>query len=110
MAQSTQQYEERIGQAEMGNALKEKMLEAQQKAGERQINITFDTNPSENKELIRFTSTFKALLVEAPQQTATVVTECGALVVVVLEAMWHVNLETLLLELQTHRTLLNPTK
>jgi len=50
-----------------------------------------------------FTFTFEALLVEAPEQTATVVTESGALVVMLLEAMRHVDLEALLLELQARR-------
>lgn len=49
------------------------------------------------------TFTFKALSVQTPQQTATVVTERGALVVIVLEAMGHVNLEALFLELQAYR-------
>ena len=62
------------------------------------------------KQNIAFTFTFKALFVETPQQTATVFTEGGALVVIVLEAMRHINLEALFLELQTHRNPLNPQK
>ena len=45
------------------------------------------------------TFTFEPLFHQAPQQAATVVTEGGAHVVVVLEAVRHVNLEALLLEL-----------
>lgn len=59
-------------------------------------------------ECIVLTFTFQALSIKAPQQAATVVTECGALVVIVLEAMRHINFEALLLELQTHRDSLNP--
>lgn len=47
------------------------------------------------------TFTLEALSVQAPQQTAAVVAEGGTLVVVGLEAMRHVNLEALLLELRT---------
>lgn len=63
-----------------------------------------------SNEHIRRTFTFKALSVETPQQTATVVTECGAFVVIVLEAMWHINLEALFLELQTHKNPVNQQK
>lgn len=45
------------------------------------------------------TFTLEALSVETPQQAAAVVAERGASVVVVLEAMRHVDLEALLLEL-----------
>lgn len=39
----------------------------------------------------------------SPQQTSTVVTESGAHVVICLEAMWHVDLKALLLELQMNK-------
>lgn len=61
-------------------------------------------------EQIRLTFTFKALSVETPQQTTTVVTECGALVVVVFEAMRHINLETLFLELKNTQKYINYTE
>lgn len=66
-------------------------------------NIWHSTSTKKTNELIVLTFTFKALSVETPQQAATVVTERGALVVIVLEAMRHINIEALFLELQTHR-------
>lgn len=68
----------------------------------RKADITPPRQGKKKKE-IRLTFTFKALSVETPQQTATVVTERGALVVIVLEAMRHINLKAFFLELQTHR-------
>lgn len=56
---------------------------------------------TEQKKHITFT--FKALFVETPEQTATVLTESGAPVVVGLEAMRHIDLEAFSLELQAHR-------
>ena len=50
------------------------------------------------------TFTFKALLDHPPQETATVVTEGGAHVVVGLQTVRHVDLEALLLELYTYIT------
>lgn len=49
------------------------------------------------------TFAFKALLDHSPKQTSTVITEGRTHVVVSLEAMWHVNLEALFLELQTNK-------
>lgn len=86
--------------------MKEKNVRSMAESG-RQAEITFKTKLTKNKH-VRLTFTFKALSVETPQQTATVVTECGALVVIVLEAMRHINLKALFLELQTHRNPSNP--
>lgn len=61
------------------------------------------------KEHIRLTFTFKALFDKTPQQTTTMVTECGALVVIALEAMRHINLEALFLELRTQKSI-KPTE
>lgn len=46
------------------------------------------------------TFTFQALFDQTPQQTSAVVTESGAHVIVDLEAVWHVDLKALLLELR----------
>lgn len=80
------------------------MCEAWHKGVERQILLDIVN------EQFRFTFTFQALLVKTPEQAAAVVTEGGALVVVVLKAMWHVNLKALFLELQAHRNSLNLQK
>lgn len=48
----------------------------------------------------RLTFTLEALLDYSPQEASAVVAEGGAHVVVGLEAVWHVDFETLLLELR----------
>lgn len=53
-----------------------------------------------NKKQCEPTFALEPLSVQAPQQAAAVVAECGTLVVVDLEAMRHVNLEAFFLELQ----------
>lgn len=51
----------------------------------------------------RLTFTFQALLDHSPKQTSAVIAEGRTHVVVRLEAMWHVDLKALFLELQTHK-------
>lgn len=51
-----------------------------------------------------FTVAFQALFHQTPQETAAVVTERGALVVVELEAVRHVDVETFALELREQRS------
>lgn len=63
--------------------------------------MAFNIQDKKTSKHIRLTFTFKALFVETPQQTTTVVAECGALVVIELEAMRHINLEAFFLELHT---------
>lgn len=46
------------------------------------------------------TLTFQPLPGQTPQQRPTVLTERGALIVVHLKPVWHVNLEALLVDLQ----------
>jgi hypothetical protein len=58
-----------------------------------------NTNTTDTAHTQLPTFTLEALFDQAPQQTATVVTEGRTHVVVVLEAVWHVNLKALLLEL-----------
>lgn len=54
------------------------------------------------------TVTLQPLPCQAPEESATVLTEGGALVVVDLEAVGHVNLEPLLVELQDKSQPENP--
>lgn len=54
------------------------------------------------------TVTLQPLPCQAPEESATVLTEGGALVVVDLEAVGHVNLEPLLVELQDKSQAENP--
>lgn len=78
------------------------MLQSSQRNETREENnvIMRKTNIKSDTVEQKLTSTFKALLVETPQHATTMLTECGALVVIEFEAMWHINLKALFLELQ----------
>lgn len=56
---------------------------------------------TDNKSHLTFT--FQPLLDHSPKQTSAVIAEGRTHVVVRLEAMWHVDLKALFLELQTHK-------
>lgn len=55
---------------------------------------------SRGAALIKLTVTLEALPRQAPEQGPTVLTEGGALVIVDLKSVWHVDFEPLLVELK----------